>query len=45
MRVAPNIYKNASGTYRARKMMNGTSLTMNFSNLSIAKQWIKAVSL
>lgn len=39
----PNIYKTASGTYRARKRMNGERMTSNFRTLKEAINWLNSL--
>jgi hypothetical protein len=38
-----NMYKTISGTYRARKYVNGVRISKNFTTMKAAKMWLESL--
>jgi hypothetical protein len=39
-----NMYKTISGTYRARKYINGVRISKNFITMKAAKMWLDSLT-
>ena len=42
-RKTTNMYKTTSGTYRARKYVNGVRISRNFATMKAANIWLKSL--